>query len=80
MLGGLSFASIIRDPLLNDDHHLRVEMPSSADEEACGKLWEVYVEEAQCHDEGLVKSWKEDMDITLVFVLHFHSFWYSNSI
>jgi hypothetical protein len=47
---------------------LDAEKPSSADGEACGKLWEVYVDEARRYDEGLVKSWKEDMDVILVFV------------
>jgi hypothetical protein len=39
-----------------------------SDDDACGKLWQVYVDEAARYDEGLVKSWKEDMDVVLVFV------------
>jgi hypothetical protein len=34
----------------------------------CEQLWQIYAEEAQNYDGGLVKSWKEDMDVILVFV------------
>jgi hypothetical protein len=38
------------------------------DDDACEKLWNVYVQEAQNYDSSLVTGWKEDMDATLVFV------------
>jgi hypothetical protein len=38
------------------------------DGEACAKLWTLYTDEAENYDSSLVKSWKEDMDVTLVFV------------
>jgi hypothetical protein len=44
------------------------------DDDACGKLWKVYAEEAARYDEGLVKRWKEDMDVVLVFVSSLLSF------
>lgn len=37
-------------------------------EEACAKLWNVYVVEAERYDRGLVASWKGDMNGMLIFV------------
>jgi hypothetical protein len=47
---------------------------TETDDEACGPMWAVYLNEAQQYDEPLVKSWKEDMDVTLVFVSCEHLF------
>ncbi|KAF5365211.1 hypothetical protein D9758_005445 [Tetrapyrgos nigripes] len=39
----------------------------TADDEACAKLWSVYIGEAQRYDEELLKGWKQDMEGTLLF-------------
>ncbi|KAJ6551967.1 hypothetical protein B0H19DRAFT_950089, partial [Mycena capillaripes] len=36
-------------------------------EAACGKLWSIYVGEAEKYDKRLVESWKGDMDGMLIF-------------
>jgi hypothetical protein len=45
-----------------------LKLDKSKEDNAAGKLWEFYIKEAKQYDEGLVKSWKEDMDVILVFV------------
>ncbi|THU91899.1 hypothetical protein K435DRAFT_222079 [Dendrothele bispora CBS 962.96] len=37
------------------------------DEEACSKLWSVYIGEAQKYDQHLLRGWKNDMDGILLF-------------
>lgn len=37
-------------------------------EEACGKLWSIYIDEAERYDTRMVESWKGDMDGMLIFV------------
>ncbi|KAJ7181090.1 hypothetical protein C8R46DRAFT_886547, partial [Mycena filopes] len=44
---------------------------ADADEAAAAKLWEVYVTEAEKYDEGLVDSWKKDMEGLLIFAALF---------
>lgn len=56
------------DRLTEGNYLAFTESDNRNDDDACGKLWEIYVKEAQQHDEGMVKSWKEDMDSILVFV------------
>lgn len=49
------------DPeLVNDDH------PS-------GKIWSVYLTEAEKEDKALVEAWKGDMEGLLIFVSRSHS-------
>jgi len=40
----------------------------AADDEACVKLWNIYIDEAQRYDEQLLKGWKKDMEGMLLFV------------
>ncbi len=37
-------------------------------EEACAKIWSIYVGEAERYDAALVESWKADMEGMLIFV------------
>ncbi|KAF8202683.1 hypothetical protein K438DRAFT_583022 [Mycena galopus ATCC 62051] len=37
------------------------------DEEACAKIWSIYVGEAEQYDAALVESWKADMEGMLIF-------------
>ncbi|KAF5352180.1 hypothetical protein D9758_009220 [Tetrapyrgos nigripes] len=39
----------------------------TVDEEACNKLWNVYIDEASRYDETLLQGWKQDMDGILLF-------------
>ncbi|THU83944.1 hypothetical protein K435DRAFT_733701 [Dendrothele bispora CBS 962.96] len=39
----------------------------TADDEAFAKLWKVYVDQAKEYDEGLLKEWKADMEVLLIF-------------
>ncbi|KAJ7175308.1 hypothetical protein C8R46DRAFT_890890, partial [Mycena filopes] len=41
---------------------------ADVDDAAAAKLWGVYVTEAEKYDEGLVDSWKKDMEGLLIFV------------
>ncbi|KAK7464772.1 hypothetical protein VKT23_005979 [Stygiomarasmius scandens] len=41
---------------------------TKAEEDACAKLWAVYVGEAEKYDGELVASWKDDMSDLVVFV------------
>jgi len=41
---------------------------SGEDEEACSKMWNTYIEEAQRYDQALLLGWKEDMGGMLIFV------------
>ncbi|KAF5346136.1 hypothetical protein D9758_009936 [Tetrapyrgos nigripes] len=40
---------------------------SKSDEEACSKLWDVYISEAKRYDLSLLEGWKKDMDGMLLF-------------
>jgi hypothetical protein len=42
-------------------------------EEACAKIWSIYVGEAERYDTALVESWKADMEGMLIFVCIFSS-------
>ncbi|KAJ7175327.1 hypothetical protein C8R46DRAFT_891529, partial [Mycena filopes] len=44
---------------------------ADADDAAAAKLWGVYVTEAEKYDEGLVDSWKKDMEGLLIFAALF---------
>ncbi|KAJ7163124.1 hypothetical protein C8R46DRAFT_1281506, partial [Mycena filopes] len=44
---------------------------ADADDAAAGRLWGVYVVEAEKYDEGLVDSWKKDMEGLLIFAALF---------
>ncbi|KAJ7445992.1 hypothetical protein B0H11DRAFT_1824621, partial [Mycena galericulata] len=37
-------------------------------DEACAKIWSIYVGEAERYDAALVESWRADMDGMLIFV------------
>lgn len=37
-------------------------------EDACAKLWKIYVDEAERYDKGLVERWRDDMSGMLIFV------------
>ncbi|KAF5366153.1 hypothetical protein D9758_005778 [Tetrapyrgos nigripes] len=54
------------------DHDRDTEMGkpkdrSRADEDACSKLWSVYLREAEKYDGELVRGWKHDMEGLLIF-------------
>ncbi|KAJ7175311.1 hypothetical protein C8R46DRAFT_891564, partial [Mycena filopes] len=49
----------------------RHEWSADTDDAAAAKLWGVYVAEAEKYDEGLVDSWKKDMEGLLIFVSKF---------
>ncbi|KAJ6494307.1 hypothetical protein C8R45DRAFT_1212352 [Mycena sanguinolenta] len=40
---------------------------NAENEEACAKIWSIYVEEAKRYDAALVESWKADMEGMLIF-------------
>ncbi|KAK7468442.1 hypothetical protein VKT23_002955 [Stygiomarasmius scandens] len=40
---------------------------SKPDEDACSKLWAVYVDEAERYDGELMRGWKQDMEGLLIF-------------
>jgi len=40
----------------------------SGDEDACSKLWAVYIGEAGKYNKDLMISWKQDMEGLLIFV------------
>ncbi|KAF5343911.1 hypothetical protein D9758_012115 [Tetrapyrgos nigripes] len=40
---------------------------SDEDDDACSKLWRVYIKEAQRYDETLLQGWKNDMEGMLLF-------------
>jgi len=42
------------------------------DDEACSKLWEVYINEAKRYDISLLQGWKNDMESMLFFVCFLH--------
>jgi hypothetical protein len=42
-------------------------------EEACAKIWSIYVGEAERYDKALIESWKADMEGMLIFVSPFSS-------
>ena len=44
---------------------------NAENEEACAKIWSIYVGEAERYDVALVESWKADMEGMLIFVRHF---------
>lgn len=37
-------------------------------DEACAKIWSIYVGEAERYDKALVEGWKADMEGMLIFV------------
>ncbi|KAF5357635.1 hypothetical protein D9758_007523 [Tetrapyrgos nigripes] len=39
----------------------------TADNQACGKMWSIYIGEAERYDQALLKGWKEDMAGMLLF-------------
>ncbi|KAF5332426.1 hypothetical protein D9758_015112 [Tetrapyrgos nigripes] len=39
----------------------------TADDQACGKLWSVYIGEAERYDKALVEGWKGDMEGMVIF-------------
>lgn len=41
---------------------------NTANDDACEKLWSIYVGEAERYDRRLVESWMSDMDAMLIFV------------
>jgi hypothetical protein len=47
--------------------------PTSGDD-ACFKLWNLYISQAQEYDKVLIESWKSDMDGMLLFVRLYLSF------
>jgi hypothetical protein len=40
----------------------------SSDDDACYKLWNMYIGQAQEYDKALIESWKSDMDGMILFV------------
>ncbi|KAF7341577.1 hypothetical protein MSAN_02054700 [Mycena sanguinolenta] len=57
-----SDASQPEGPGPEKDHYSDAE-----DEEACAKIWSIYVGEAERYDAALVESWKADMEGMLIF-------------
>ncbi|KAK7471165.1 hypothetical protein VKT23_002576 [Stygiomarasmius scandens] len=55
---------------LNADSDLRTAKPfkPTADDEACSKLWKVYIDQAKEYDENVLQEWKQDMETLLIFV------------
>jgi hypothetical protein len=51
-------------------HHVSSldEYTNAENDEACAKLWSIYVREAERYDKGVVESWKDDMEGMLIFV------------
>jgi len=47
---------------------LKEPFKPNADDEACSKLWKVYIDQAKEYDENLLKEWKQDMEALLIFV------------
>ncbi|THV00508.1 hypothetical protein K435DRAFT_657025, partial [Dendrothele bispora CBS 962.96] len=39
----------------------------TVDDEACSKLWKVFIDQAEEYDEKLLKEWKADMEALLIF-------------
>ncbi|KAJ7175349.1 hypothetical protein C8R46DRAFT_62942 [Mycena filopes] len=54
-----------------DKENKRREWSAADADAAAAKLWEVYVTEAEKYDEGLVDSWKKDMEGLLIFAALF---------
>ncbi|THU78074.1 hypothetical protein K435DRAFT_769723 [Dendrothele bispora CBS 962.96] len=48
-------------------HLIILKGRSDEDEDACSKLWNVYIGEAQRYDQTLLQGWKKDMDGILLF-------------
>jgi hypothetical protein len=60
---------LLKSSLCHSLHSARTGSQSSkSDEEACSKLWDVYVGEAKRYDMSLLEGWKKDMDGMLLFV------------
>ncbi|KAK7451036.1 hypothetical protein VKT23_012711 [Stygiomarasmius scandens] len=52
---------------LNDHSEQKERYQPTVDDEACSKLWAVYIDEARRYDEDLLKGWQDDMDGMLLF-------------
>jgi len=39
----------------------------TVDDEACSKLWKVYIDQAKEYDENVLREWKQDMETLLIF-------------
>ncbi|KAK7471127.1 hypothetical protein VKT23_002541 [Stygiomarasmius scandens] len=54
-------------PILTDGTNKPEPFKPDADDEACSKLWKVYIDQAKEYDENLLKEWKQDMEALLIF-------------
>ncbi|KAF5317902.1 hypothetical protein D9758_017795 [Tetrapyrgos nigripes] len=51
----------------NDKKPSQKRFQLTADEQACGKMWSVYIREAERYDKSLVEGWKGDMEGMVIF-------------
>ncbi|KAF5369499.1 hypothetical protein D9758_002513 [Tetrapyrgos nigripes] len=51
----------------NDKKPSQKRFQPTADDQACEKMWSIYIREAQRYDKALVEGWKEDMAGMLLF-------------
>ncbi|KAK7451037.1 hypothetical protein VKT23_012712 [Stygiomarasmius scandens] len=63
----VSYTRTIRVPHAPQPKNSEGRYQPTVDDEACSKLWAVYINEAQRYDEDLLKGWKDDMDGMLLF-------------
>ncbi|KAF5368877.1 hypothetical protein D9758_002995 [Tetrapyrgos nigripes] len=59
----------VRDLEKNDlpFSNVRERFKPTSDDDACFKLWNMYISQAQEYDKALIESWKSDMDGMLLF-------------
>ncbi|KAK7471167.1 hypothetical protein VKT23_002578 [Stygiomarasmius scandens] len=50
----------------SDDETAKPFKPT-VDDEACSKLWKVYIDQAKEYDENVLQEWKQDMETLLIF-------------
>ncbi|KAF5369069.1 hypothetical protein D9758_002975 [Tetrapyrgos nigripes] len=55
------------DPEKNDLPFSNGRFKPTSDDDACFKLWNMYISQAQEYDKALIESWKSDMDGMLLF-------------